>query len=225
MKILFLGGKAIGYGVLQSLLSYRDQKIVGVVSNKSDLTPAWFPSVKKLADINDIPYFTEEIPNIEYDWIVCAYYDKVLTQKQIKSAKLGAINVHMGLIQYYRGCYPTTFPIINNEDFAGVTIHEITENIDAGAVYCQATLSIDPSDTGQTLYYKCTGAGISIFDSSWTHIRDGKVKPKLVDLSKAYYYKRSDFPSLKIDKNWPEHKQKRYIRALTFPPFPKPYYE
>src|SRR3990167_1089084 len=117
----------------------------------------------------------------------------------LKTPKKGAIKIHMGLIQEYRSCYTTTFPIINGDNHAGVTIHEMTLEIDAGAVYAQSVVAVDPCETGQSLYYKCTGSALSLFKSQWDSIKIGLLKSYKVDISKAHYYRREHFPSLKLD--------------------------
>src|SRR3990167_3711815 len=121
MKILFFGAKSIGNAILEYLKT--TDEVIGIVTNptKDDLT--WYPLLK------------EKKSTQKPDWIVCAYYDKIIPNYVLQLPKYGAINIHLGLVQDYRGCYPTTLPIIDNKKEAGVTIHQITDKVDGGLVY------------------------------------------------------------------------------------------
>ena len=209
MKILFFGDKSVGNGILEHLKTTDD--VVGVVTNKHDEKTTWYPMLKSQPKLEK-----------KVDWIVCSYYDKIIPQQILKLARCGAINIHLGLVQDYRGCYPTTLPIIDRKKEAGVTIHEMTDKIDEGKVYAQARVSVDDYDTGKSLYYKCTGAAVALFKEHWNYIKIGTI-PYEVNLSKKYH-NRSEFPSLEISLRWPPDKIDRYVRALTFPPFEAPYF-
>ena len=216
MKILFFGDKSVGNGILEYLKTTDD--VIGIVTNKHDEETTWFPKVKG--------YWTtgKELPKFKsFDWIVCAYYDEILPDEIINSAKIGAINIHLGLVQDYRGCYPTTFPIIDGKKEAGVTIHKLTSKIDGGDVYIQAKVSVDDFDTGKSLYFKCTGAAVAIFKEYWEDIKTGFPFARKVKFSKKYN-NRASFPSHEIKLNWSKDKIDRHVRALTFPPFQRPYF-
>lgn len=227
MRCLFLGGKNVGYGILETLL--KTEEVVAIFSNPSDLEPnRWYQSVQTLAAKYKIPYHTSNINSADFslqniDYLVCAYYDKILSQKAINYATKGSINVHMGLIQEYRGCYPTTFPIIDGVDHAGITMHQMTPVVDDGLVYAQRIVPLTGQDTGRSCYDKCTEAAIDTFKEAWPDILSGKIIPHEVDTFHSEYHARGDFPSHKVNIHWPVNQIDRYVRALTFPPFKKPY--
>jgi len=228
MRVVFLGGKSVGYGVLQHLL-LKDE-VVAVYTNPSDEHPTWFPSLKPLLAGSKILYSTENIntsstiSKLKFDWMVCAYYDRIVKKHILQLPKKGAINVHLGLAEQYRGCYPTTFPIINGDRLAGITIHKMTEGIDDGDVYMHGFVSVDPADTGRSLYYKCTGCAVNTFIDWWPIIKNGTSAVKQTTKFNPTYHSRSDFPSLDLTGLTPDEAE-RYGRALTFPPFARPYYK
>jgi dTDP-4-amino-4,6-dideoxyglucose formyltransferase len=63
------------------------------------------------------------------------------------------INVHPGLNPYNRGWFPQVFSIINGLP-SGVTIHEIDEQLDHGAIICQQEYKIESWDTSGSAYEK-----------------------------------------------------------------------
>lgn len=63
------------------------------------------------------------------------------------------INVHPGYNPYNRGWFPQVFSIMNGLK-AGVTIHEIDEQLDHGAIIVQQEYKIESWDTSGTAYAK-----------------------------------------------------------------------
>ena len=53
-----------------------------------------------------------------------------------------AVNVHLAPLPAYRGRHPLQWALINGEAEFGVTIHDITDDYDAGAIRWQATLPV-----------------------------------------------------------------------------------
>jgi methionyl-tRNA formyltransferase len=129
----------------------------------------------------------------------------------------------MGLAQEYRGCYPTTFPIIDGKNHAGITIHSISAGIDDGPIYATNQFPLYDKETGKEVYDKCTDLALVTFKEIWPRIKSESIIPKN-QTGNPVYHKRSDFPSHRINLDWPMFKIDRYVRALTFPPFPMPYF-
>lgn len=61
------------------------------------------------------------------------------------------VNVHPGFNPFNRGWYPQVFSIINGQK-AGVTIHEIDDQLDHGPIIAQREYSIRPWDTSGSAY-------------------------------------------------------------------------
>jgi methionyl-tRNA formyltransferase len=229
-RVAFLGGKPLGYDVLSYLV--ERENVVCVVTNEEDLNPVWYTSVKDIAQQHSIPYITtninvvaQQIEDFKPDYMVCHGYDVILKDRVLSIPKYGAINLHTGLSEQYRGRYPTVFPILDGRKEAGVTIHEMTNNVDGGDIYAQALVAVDPTDTAESLYYKCAGAGASVFKHVWPSIKDGTVQKRpQITTEELKTVTKKDFPSLEIFLSWDAQTIDRHIRALTFRPFPKPYF-
>jgi methionyl-tRNA formyltransferase len=228
-KVVFIGGKDVGHGVLRTLMEYDN--VISVYSNPSDLEKSWYKQIGEITKSRNIPYsvnnINEDIDNLankQPDWLICAYYDGIVSSSVLNIPKKGSINIHLGLVQEYRGCYPTTYPIIDGKKYAGVTIHKMTSKIDGGDVYIQEIVNIADNDTGKSLYDKCTQAAVQLFEKAWPAIKLGKLNIHQEDISNAVYHKRSEFPSHEIDLSWGHEKIDLMVRALTFPPFQRPYF-
>lgn len=237
MKVVFLGGKNIGYGCLKHLLKKNNIEISSVIINKDGDTQKdrWFQSVTELAIEHDIKIFKPKnindktsvdfIKRLHPDMIIVVYYDQILKKDVIRIPKKGCVNVHMGLCEEYRGCYPTTWPIINGEDTAGVTMHYIDEGIDSGDVINQIKVKIDDDDTGETLYNKCTRAGIDLFGDTVDCLFSDTISArKQIKTEKTKTYFRKDFPSHDLDLINKNKELYNYIRALMFKHFSSPFF-
>ena len=229
-KVLFLGGKKLGKEILESLLQTDD--VVGIVTNIEDLNPIWYQSIKPIADNNCIPYFAGNINVIKNDihtlhpkFIICHGYDIIVKPDILSLVPFGnAINIHTGLIDQYRGRYPTVFPIIDGKNEAGITIHQMISDVDAGSVYGQSKVPVENIDTAKTLYDKCMGVGFTLFERLSYDIKSGKCKSISSDVSHSRLITKKDFPSLEMKIGDNPDKLDKMVRALTFPPFPLPYF-
>lgn len=225
MRVLFMGGKFVGHGCLKYLI--ETQTVVGVYVNPNDTAAnRWYPSVTELALKNNIQVFSyrvnskQSIATIESlrpDIIVVVYYDQILGPKVINIPSLGCINLHLALAEEYRGCYPTTWAIINNETVTGVTIHYITEDVDAGDILAEKKITIQKDWTGEDLYYHLSTIGMSLFKETFPKIPT--ITHRKQDSRHAKYYERK-FPNREIEL---DDKTYNKIRALLFKPFPPPY--
>jgi len=225
-KILFMGGKYVGYNCLKFLVE-GGFKVMGCFVDPNDRDDKISKSVKKLCLDNKIPVFIYKdvnakesentIKKLSADIIVVIYYDQILKPNIINLPPLGCLNLHLALSQVHRGCYPTTWSLIRGDKYTGATLHYITPRIDGGPVVGQKKLKIDDEWTGKDLYYKLSDVGIDLFKKKFPILN--KVKPYAIDISKSVYYKR-EFPSHEINL---DKKTYNRIRALIFDPFPKPY--
>ncbi len=226
-KILFMGGKYVGYSCLEYLISNK-YSVVGCYVNKEDeAKDRWYNSLTEFCVKNNIPaYYYSDVNSVESekkirelspDIIVVVYYDQILKQHIIDIPRKGCINLHLALSQIHRGCYPTTWSLIRGDTYTGATLHFITKDIDGGPVVAQRKIKIEDDWTGKDLYYKVSDAGIALFKEYFPKLE--KIKPYKVDVSKASYYKK-EFPSreIKLDK-----KTYNKIRSLLFEPFPPPF--
>lgn len=236
-RVVFIGGKNVGCGCLEYLInSALNTEIVAIFVNyNSDiLENRWYKSATEIAFKNNIPVYApkrinskrsiEIVRNYNPDFIVVIYYDQILNDEIIKIPKHGCINLHMALAEEYRGCFPTTWAIINNELKTGITIHYIDTGVDTGDIISQVTFPITNDMTGKSLYDKCTNESILLFKDTWPDIVKGtNNRRKQITTDHTKYYKRV-FPSHEINFNLNGIDIYNKIRALIFDPFPKPYF-
>lgn len=124
----------------------------------------FFGSVAHLAADQGIPLFAPEdvnhplwvdrIKTLAPDMIFSFYYRNLLNDDVLKSARLGAFNLHGSLLPAYRGRAPLNWVLINGERETGVTLHRMTNRADAGDIIEQQRVTIDEEDDALTLHHK-----------------------------------------------------------------------
>jgi len=112
-------------------------------------------SWEKLAQVGRlIPVVEKEEP----DLIISIYSKYILKKEMLHLAKL-AVNLHPSLLPDYRGISPVFWALGNQEKKTGVTLHQMSEQIDAGRIISQQEIMIAEKETEHSLYLKCSQAG------------------------------------------------------------------
>lgn len=118
----------------------------------------------------------------------------IITEKILKSYKLGIINIHPGDLPKYRGKNPLVWAFLNNEKKIGVTSHLIDLKIDRGYLLKKIFIKRNQSDDIQTINRKII-----------------QNIPKLIRQSKVNLLKKKFHPIGK-GKYWPAIKKKFKIK-------------
>jgi len=82
--------------------------------------------------------FESEVLNFnDVDLIISCCYDRIFNNRILKFPNIAAVNVHPSLLPKYRGVKPLENAIVNGDNFTGVTIHLLSDEIDSGAILLQ----------------------------------------------------------------------------------------
>lgn len=79
------------------------------------------------------------------DFLVNVGTPRILKAPILKTAFLGVLNCHPGLLPDFRGCSCVEWAIYLNKP-VGVTVHRMTEGIDEGPVLLRRQVNISPGD-------------------------------------------------------------------------------
>ena len=105
------------------------------------------------------PEVLSQLESLQPDVIVTAAYGGYL-KKQIRLLpKFGCLNLHPSLLPKYRGSSPINFALFNGDEITGNTIFKIVAEMDAGPIFHQSELKIEPDDCYTSLYEKLSQQG------------------------------------------------------------------
>jgi len=155
------------------------------------------------------------------DLVVSVGFDHLVPPEILTIPSEGAINLHPSYLPYNRGKSPNVWPLIDRTP-AGVTLHYMDVEFDAGDIIEQRKVRTEFSDTGKDLHNRLEEAQFELFTEIWPKIESGEVESTPQNDSNGTYHSTTDFiEECEIDPEI-EVTVKEFLdtlRALTFPPF------
>jgi len=129
----------------------------------------------------------------------------------------GTFVFHDSLLPAYRGFSPTVWAMINGEDHTGVTLFEIADEVDSGAIVDQQRVPIGPQDTIAEVIERVTVTYLNLLESNLDALLDGTAPRTIQDHSKATFTSKWLPEDARIDWNWPARRIANMVRATTRP--------
>jgi len=105
------------------------------------------------------PEFLNELKTFAPDLLVVAAYGRILPNSILDLPRIAPINVHASLLPRHRGAAPVEGALLAGDTETGVTIMRIVERMDAGPMFFQREIPIEPDDTQGTLKEKLAELG------------------------------------------------------------------
>ncbi len=105
------------------------------------------------------PEFLSDLKAFAPDLLVVAAYGRFLPNSILDVPRIAPMNVHASLLPRHRGAAPIEGAILAGDAETGVTIMRIVERMDAGPMYLQRRIPVEPSDTQGTLKVKLAELG------------------------------------------------------------------
>lgn len=214
----------VGYVSVQTLLSIGAE-IQAVFTHKDDpKEEIWFRSVEELARAHNIPVFTDSPANhldlvrsLAPDMVFSFYYRRIIPMEIISSAPGGAYNIHGGLLPHFRGRAPVNWAIIMGEKQSGVTLHHMTDEIDAGDIVDQEVVEIGFDDTAMDLFGGITEAARTVMLRSYPLICSDSAPRRKQDESEATYFGKRTPEDGVINWERPATEIYNLVRGTTHP--------
>lgn len=192
-------------------------KSFAVVCNQTDNgIHGWQRSLKKTALENGVRQISLEEAYEKASVFISLEYDKIIRPDRFVEAR--AYNIHFSLLPKYKGMYTSIWPILNNESYSGVTLHEIDAGIDTGNIVEQRRFLISENDRARDLYDKYLSCSFELFKSLIDKLVEGEVTSTPQEKNGSTYYSKKsiDFNNLKIDLNKTAFSVGKQIYAYSF---------
>jgi len=148
------------------------------------------------------------------------HYPRLIKQPLLKRYRK-MYNLHPGYLPWGRGYYPVFWALWENTP-AGATLHEITLELDKGAIVEQVQVEYSNCDTGYTLFTRVREAEKLIFNTYVAQLLRGEELPTHPQVGTGTYHPKSEFVKLKTSTNWREMSSSQLldlIRCMTFPDY------
>ncbi|MCR4880150.1 MAG: methionyl-tRNA formyltransferase [Bacilli bacterium] len=228
-RILFMGTPEISSVVLNKMIE-KGFNVVGVISQpdrpvgrKHIIMPT---PTKEVALKYHIPIYQPEKIRKDYDFIneinpdliITLAYGQILPEALLNIPKFGALNLHGSLLPKYRGAAPIQYALINNEEYTGMSLMEMTKEMDAGKVYATKKLKILEEDNASTLFKKLADVAYDLLEESIEDYINGKLLAEEQDPSLVTFSPTIKKEEEHLDLSKDKEKIYGYIRALSEAP-------
>ncbi len=151
-----------------------------------------------LAEMSDV----KVLPPADYhkaEFWLSVHWDQIWRREQLKTPRVGCVNLHNSYLPWNRGAHACTWAIIDRTP-AGATMHWMDEGIDTGDVLYQEPLSIFENETAHQLYQRTMEIELKVFRVGMELLLAGNYRRTPQPKGGTLHYKR-DFD--------------RLVRALT----------
>ena len=228
MNIVFFGSSSFSIPVLERLIHSKHSviQIVTTPDQKKGRGQKVQPSlIKTFAEAKSIPVLAPKklkepeivkaIQSLVPDILVAASYGKLIPPSIFKLPKVAALNVHPSLLPRHRGASPIQQALLEGDAKTGVSIAEITAELDSGDIFAQVTVEIQPHENAQELSDRLAVLASNLIVSVVDQFSWNKVTRSPQDNSKATYAKKIDKDFGRIHWNQPANKIHNQIRACV----------
>ena len=152
LKVALLGRYGLAHHLFVALEGHFE--VATVVSApkevwkiNSELVWEWAVS-RELSTINVVAErWREELEKVKCDLFVSCGFPKKLGKEELLQPRLGAINLHQSLLPLHRGSSPVEATVICGDREIGMTVHKMSEMIDAGNILCQLRMPLIDQDS------------------------------------------------------------------------------
>jgi len=128
----------------------------------------------------------------------------ILKKEILAVPRLGALNLHGGLAQRYRGVWTTLWAVVNREpEYVGATVHFVSPGIDDGAIVYQGRPEIAPDDNPESLYVKVVHLGVEMMAAAVEAVAAGTVRRHQLREKGRLYLSAAVTPEV-LAKAWAE---------------------
>ena len=134
------------------------------------------------------PTFVEHVRGLNIDLIVVFFFPQILKTALLHTPRLGVLNCHPSLLPRYGGPHPAFWMIKNGESLAGLTVHVMTEKIDAGDIIAQQELMIGEHDTAGQLTQRQHHAAAALLTEAVNAMAQGALTPKPQSIADRTYF-------------------------------------
>lgn len=100
--------------------------------------------------------------SLDLDVAVVAAYGQILPPDMLATPRRGCINIHASLLPRWRGAAPIHAAVLAGDAQTGVTIMQMDEGLDTGAMLLAESLPIGPDDTTADLHDRLAALGASL---------------------------------------------------------------
>lgn len=233
MKVIFFGTSSFAARVLAFLVEHKMdvQAIVTRVDKpKGRNLAVSHPPVKQIARKicpqipllqplkASTPEFAQVLQVFNADLFVVVAYGEIIKQNILALPKRGCINIHASLLPKYRGAAPMQRCLMDGESETGISIIEMTLEMDAGDILATQSILVPPNMTLGELELQLCSLGCDLVLKVIHEIKAGSCRKQPQDHAAATIAPKISAAEEMI--NWAKSAQDLHNQVRALSPFP-----
>lgn len=233
-KVIILANHRPGLLISHYLLNRKEDEVIAIYLSE-EITKV-DDRIKSFARMKQCPIYhyktLEDLDHRQYlveqglEFLISIYWPYYIKPDVYHLPSQGTINFHASLLPLNKGCYPHLFNLLEGTP-AGVSLHEITDTFDEGAVWAQRSVLVTPYDTAKSLYERLQFEIVDLFKKSWPKISSGKVAPIKQEGEGSYHSKNEikSFNEIDLNKTYTGRELINLLRARSLGDLGFAYYQ
>jgi methionyl-tRNA formyltransferase len=157
------------------------------------------------------------------DAAVVVAYGMILPKAILEAPRLGCFNVHASLLPRWRGAAPINRAIMAGDKETGVTIMQMDEGLDTGAMATREALAIGADMTAGELHDALAALGAELMPRALAAAERGTLKLTPQPVEGVTYAAKISKDETRIDWAKPAREVHNHLRGLS--PFPGAWFE
>ncbi len=167
------------------------------------------------------PGAQDDFAALEADVAVVAAYGLILPKPILEAPRHGCLNVHASLLPRWRGAAPIQRAILEGDRETGVTIMQMDQGLDTGAMLLQEAVPIGPQTTAGGLTETLAALGGKLIVDALGRL--DTLTPRPQPQAGVTYAKKLSRDEAWLDWRLPAVRLERQVRA--FDPWPGAYFQ
>ena len=159
--------------------------------------------------------FAQWLKDQNADVALVVAYGRILPKDVLAAPRLGCVNVHASLLPKYRGAAPITWVVVNGEPETGITLMQMDEGMDTGAMLEQFVTPIVPEETAGELSERLSALGALAVRKGLPKYVAGGYTPIPQDHAKATHASMLEKEMGRIDFAKPARAVHDHVRGMT----------
>ena len=171
--------------------------------------PVYTP--KTLRDADEQALFASH----KADLAVVAAYGLILPTPILTASRLGCVNIHASLLPRWRGAAPIQRAIMAGDTESGITLMQMDEGLDTGAMLAKAVVSIMQSTITPILHDLLARAGAELLRDTLDDLLNSRITPTVQPTEGVVYAHKLEKAEGALDYTQTASHLSACVRALT----------
>ena len=155
------------------------------------------------------------LQDAQLDVLIVAAYGLILPAWVLHTPRYGCLNIHASLLPRWRGAAPIQRAIEAGDTQTGITIMQMDEGLDTGAMLLIEPLNIAPQDNAATLHDKLAEQGARLIIQALRALPEGALTATGQPETGATYASKLDKAEAALSLNEPAELLARRVRAFN----------